>query len=232
MNTIYKSARLEMAAADDQELELINRQTLRPLAAEEVFVFRLAACDDQVDRDFERFTVPCLEGFAKLFVGKPVLMDHVWSAKNLTARVYAAEVEETGGIHRLVLRCYLPKMEQTADTITAIEAGILRECSVGVAVGSAVCNICGVDQTKASCVHCPGREYEGQLCVMALDAPADAYEVSFVPVPAQPGAGAVKSKRYGTPEESDPTGGTPGEQMGWREEAVLALEKVRFDGGM
>ena len=42
------------------------------MTAEEVFTFRLAACDNQVDRDFERFTDAALEGLAPLFVGRPV----------------------------------------------------------------------------------------------------------------------------------------------------------------
>lgn len=33
--------------------------------------------------------------------------------------------------------------------------------------------------------------------VMGLDGAKDAYEVSLVAVPAQPGAGIIKSKRYG-----------------------------------
>ena len=52
MEQILKAARLEKAELNDEDLALINRQTLRPLTAEEVFTFRLAACDNQVDRDF------------------------------------------------------------------------------------------------------------------------------------------------------------------------------------
>ena len=93
MEQILKQARLLKAALDEGELDLINRQALRPLAAEEVFTFRLAACNNQVDRDCERFTDETLEGFAALFVGRPVLRDHDWETKNQTARVYAAGVE-------------------------------------------------------------------------------------------------------------------------------------------
>ena len=141
MDQIMKQARLMKAALDEGELALINAQALRPLAAEEVFCFRLAACNNRVDRDIERFTESTLEGLASLFVGRPVLLDHKWSAGSQTARVYAASVEgET--VRRLVLRCYMPRMEQTAPTITAIESGILRECSVGCVVERAVCSIC------------------------------------------------------------------------------------------
>lgn len=197
MSEILKAARVEKQAVSDAELALINRQTLRELKAEEVFTFRLAACDNQVDRDNEQFTDAALEKLAPLFVGRAVLMDHQWSAASQTARVYAADVEAHGEVKQLVLRCYLPRSDTSAGTISAIEAGILRECSVGCAMGSAVCSICGADQTKTCCGHYAGKTYDGKVCIMALDDPVDAYEVSFVAVPAQPEAGVIKSKRYG-----------------------------------
>lgn len=202
---------------DREELALINRQTLKPLEEEQVFTFRLAACDDQPDRDGERFTTETLEQLAQLFVGKPVLRDHDWSAGSQTARVYAAQVERLPDRTALTLRCYMPRTPETAGAVAAIEAGILRECSVGVAVRRAVCSICGADQGETLCPHIPGRQYEGQTCVMELEGGADAYEASFVAVPAQRQAGVVKSKRYG------------GETDLWREKARLLLEKQRFE---
>lgn len=225
MNGILKAAHVEKQAVNAAELALINKQALRELAAEEVFTFRMAACDNQVDRDHERFTDKALEGLAPLFVGKSVLMDHMWTAANQTARVYAADVETRGEIKQLVLRCYMPKCEATAGTISAIESGILKECSVGCRMGSAICSICGANQATAYCEHRPGRTYDGALCVMALDDPQDAYEVSFVAVPAQPEAGVIKSKRYGGPTE--PASDPETQRMA---EAMQELETRRYGG--
>ena len=225
MEQILKAARLEKAELNEEELALINQQTLRPLGAEEVFTFRLAACDNQVDRDFERFTEATLEELAQKYVGRPVLRDHNWSAAAQTARVYAGSVEPGAGegVLRLVLRCYMPRSEQTAPTIAAIESGILRECSVGLAVKRALCSICGADQRETLCQHIQGREYDGQVCHMDLDGAADAYEVSMVAVPAQPASGVIKSKRYGgqepPPKDDDQI---------WRDKALLELEQNRF----
>ena len=226
MEPIRKYAQLRKADADEGELSLINAQSLRPLTAEEVFTFRLAACNDQVDRDFERFPEQTLEDFARLFTGRPVLMDHQWSAGSQTARVYAAAVEDMPGVpggKQLVLRCYMPRLRGNADTIAAIEAGLLRECSVGVAVKRAVCSVCGKDNRLRVCEHRGGQIYQGQACHFDLEGAADVYEVSLVAVPAQPDAGIIKSKRYGGAEPTPPAGPEL-----WQDQALLELEKNRF----
>lgn len=204
MEPILKEATVDKQLVDENELALINKYALRNLTAEDVFTFRLAACDNQVDRDYEQFTDQALDGLAPMFVGKSVLMDHVWCAGYQTARVYGAYVEAVGEVKRLMLRCYMPRTEETEKTITAIETGILKECSVGCKVERSVCSICGADQSKTCCSHIAGREYDGKTCVMQLDGAKDAYEVSLVAVPAQKEAGVVKSKRYGGQEASPP----------------------------
>ena len=193
MNRILKAARLEGQPACNEEMVLINRQTLRPLEPAEVFTFRLAACDTKADRDHERFTKNALEGLAKRFVGRPVLRDHQWSAGTQTARIYAADVEETGEDARLILRAYMLRNDSTEPVIDAIEAGILREASVGCLMRKAVCSICGTYKVTAHCENIPGREYDNKTCVVELDDAEDAYECSLVAVPAQPEAGVVKA---------------------------------------
>ena len=231
MKEFLKSAAVERSVVlDDKELALINRQTLREMGADELFVFRLAACGNKVDRDFERFTDGALEKMAELFVGKPVLQDHKWSSGTQTARVYAAEVESQGDYKRLVLRCYMPR-EGNSETIVALESGVLRECSVGLAVGKVICSICGADQRKAMCQHFHGREYNGKICHFDLDDPRDCYEVSLVAVPAQSDAGAIKSKRYGINEsDQDPGADAPDDDLLKLAKARMELEEKRYGG--
>ena len=46
---------------------------------------------------------------------------------------------------------------------------------------------------KRECDHSRGKRYSGRLCFAELSEPTDAYEWSFVAVPAQRGAGVTKS---------------------------------------
>ena len=230
MENITKGAVVLKSAPTAVDMGLINAQSIRELKAEEVFLFRIAACDNQVDRDFECFSDAALEALSKLFVGRTVLSDHLWSSSGQMARVYAAAVEKESGVSRLILSCYMLRNDAAAPTIDAIEAGILREVSVGVAVKTATCSICGTDKAHGYCEHRPGKAYGGTLCTVELGDPADAYEVSFVAVPAQREAGVVKS--YGGDKESpgnvsklDTSGG---EDRKKRLSAQIELEKIKF----
>ena len=60
----------ENQTVGDDELELINRFTRRNLAKNEVYAFSVVLCDNDVDRDGERFTTDSLYELEKLFVGK------------------------------------------------------------------------------------------------------------------------------------------------------------------
>ena len=171
MENITKGAVVLKAAPTAADMGLINAQSLRELKEEEIFTFRVAAADTQVDRDFERFSRPCLEKLAELYVGKPFITDHNWSSSRQMARVYAAAVEDESGVSRLILSCYMLRNDAAAPTIDAIEAGILREVSVGVAVKTATCSICGTDKAHGYCEHRPGKAYDGTLCTVELGGP-------------------------------------------------------------
>ena len=61
---------IKTAAAMDtaEEMALVNRYTRRDLSADEVYLFSVALCDNDIDRDYERFTVEALFELEKLFV--------------------------------------------------------------------------------------------------------------------------------------------------------------------
>ena len=186
-----------------QELELINSYTVKPLKAEEVYTFGIVLCDNEIDRDFERFDIPALEKLAGLFVGKTGIFDHSMSGRDQTARIFSCRVETDENkvtsagekYTKLCARAYMPRSEKNAALIEEIDAGIKKETSVGCSVGRSVCSVCGKDGRTEPCAHIKGREYGGKLCHRILCDPTDAYEWSFVAVPAQPAAGVTKSYR-------------------------------------
>ena len=187
----------------ESDLKLIHALSRRELKAEEVYTFCVRLCDNEVDRDFERFTGETLEELAALFVGKSGIFDHQWSAKEQTARIYRTELVREEGIPTLAGEpyrylkgyAYMLRSEKNRDLIEEIEAGIKKEVSVGCAVERSVCSICGGD--IATCGHVKGREYSGKCCWADLTGAKDAFEWSFVAVPAQPKAGVLKSMGQG-----------------------------------
>ena len=198
---LNKSAQVSNLEISDSDMNKINKYTLEKLTKDEVFVFKVAMCDNEIDRDYEVFTLKALNDMAKLFVGKTVIKDHTARADNQVARIYATEVvadttktTQRGEVYtQLVAHCYMLKTESNKDIIAEIKGGIKKEVSVGFRSEKAVCSICGTDNRKKWCDHYNGKKYEGKLCYFTMEDVTDTYELSFVAVPAQPKAGTVKN---------------------------------------
>ena len=219
----------EVKAAEqigENDLELINALTRRALKAEEVYTFAVRLCDNEIDRDFERFDEDTLEELSKLFVGVSGVFDHQWSARGQAARIYRTEVVREASLTAdgrpycwLKGWAYMMRTEENDTLIAEIDGGIKREVSVGCAVEQVLCSVCG--QELGECAHEKGEEYNGQLCHGVLKGAKDAYEWSFVAVPAQRKAGVVKSAGQRMDEEA---------RMGRRYLKSLRREVVRLAG--
>lgn len=198
----------ERAKSITPDMGAINQFAVSDLTADDVYCFSAVLCDSEIDRDMERFTSETLDDLAKMFVGKTVIFDHTWSAKNQVARIYSCEVVEQAEknmlgepLKQLVGKAYILNTEENKSIIDAIDGGILSEVSVGCSVRECVCSVCGEafefdwDTWTLSCKngHVKGESYDGTLCCGELKGAADAYELSFVAVPAQKGAGVIKS---------------------------------------
>ena len=188
---IKKESQAESRGAPSAvQLESINAQAKATLTAEQVYVYSLRLCDDQVDRDGERFDTAALPSLAKLFIGKTGITDHRWSSDAQVARIFATEVVREEQVTYIKAWAYIRRGDRADEIIADIEAGIKKEVSVGCAMGRSVCSICGSDY--GTCGHVKGEAYDGAVCCAILQEPMDAYEFSFVAVPAQPQAGVLK----------------------------------------
>ena len=190
MDVKKEASAAAVGVPDAQQLQKINALAKGTLTAEQVYVFSVRLCDDQVDRDFERFDTEALPVLAKLFVGKSGIVDHKWSAGSQLARIFDTEILTEDGVTGIKAWAYIRRGGAGDEWIADIEAGIKKEVSVGCAMGRSVCSVCGGEY--GSCGHRKGEYYEGQLCCAILRDPVDAYEFSFVAVPAQPEAGVLK----------------------------------------
>lgn len=201
---LHKSANVDAQEVTEEELKAINNYTLSPLTAEDVFTFKLTMCDNEVDRDYECFSLNALRQLKELYIGKTIIKDHSNRSSDQVARIYATELVQdeskttkTGEPYtRLVARCYMVKTPENETLITEIKAGIKKEVSVGCSVATVKCSVCGTNPREGRCRHIKGKEYTANgvksQCVHILDGATDAYEVSFVAIPAQRNAGSCK----------------------------------------
>ena len=108
---------------------------------------------------------------------------------------------------------------------------------MGCAVERAVCSICGEDHNdRTKCRHVKGRTYNGKLCWADLREATDAYEWSFVAVPAQKNAGVIKQMKRETDREQLEREAELGRRYlaGLREEIARlgALAEPELSGGV
>ena len=219
---ICKVANVSPLEITDADLRKINKYTLNPVSAEDVFIFKATIADnEQDDRNYMPFNLKALQDLKTLYPGKTMLKDHRRTADNQIARIYDTELvqngnkqTELGELHtELIAKIYMIKTDSNKDLISEIVGGIKKEVSTSTVPEKMVCNICGVDNMKDYCRHWPGVEYDvtdnagksvKRRCKMLLHGAKEAYELSFVAVPAQPRAGTHKSIGFTKPVEETP----------------------------
>lgn len=213
MEQLQKSAAIKSLNFTDEDFTEIQKFTLNSnIEKDKLFVFKVILCDNEVDRDFENFSTNALYGLAKLFTGTTGIMDHSMKSEHQLARIFNTEVVVNSEkltsygeqYAQLIAKAYMVRTNSNQDLITEIEAGIKKEVSVSCALGSSRCSICGRERRTERCEHIGGQEYDGKLCYSTLDDPRDAYEFSFVAVPAQRAAGTSKSTLTFTEREPYP----------------------------
>lgn len=214
---ICKTASVSPLEVTDADLKKINKYTLSPVSADDVFIFKASIADnEQDDRNYMPFNLKSLQDLKKLYPGKTMLKDHRRMADNQIARIYDTELvqdankqTDLGELHtELIAKIYMIKTDSNKDLIAEIMGGIKKEVSTSTVPSKMICNICGTDNMKDYCRHWPGIEYtvedgsakgSKKRCKMLLSGAKEAYELSFVAVPAQPRAGTHKSIGFSKP---------------------------------
>lgn len=187
----------EIGMPTDEDMKLINEHTLKTLTKDDVFCFSVILCDNDIDRDFERFDENSLKTLEKLFVGKTGILNHSMKSEDQNSRTYKTQLitdvtrKTIDGLPYTYLKawCYTVRSEKNESLIRDIESGIKKEVSISCASDSRICSVCG----ESHCNHLAGRKYNGERCYKTITGITDAYEWSFVAVPAQRNAGVTKS---------------------------------------
>lgn len=218
---ICKVANVSPLEVTEADLKKINKYTLEPVKAEDVFIFKATMADnEQDDRNDMPFNLKALQDLKKLYPGKTMLKDHARSADNQVARVFDTELiqdsgktTELGELHtELIGKMYMIRTDSNKDLIAEIKGGIKKEVSTSTVPEKMICSICGTDNMRDYCKHWPGREYtvedgsakgKKRRCKMLLSGAKEAYELSFVAVPAQPRAGTHKSVGFTKPVKKE-----------------------------
>ena len=172
------------------QIQKINSYSLSELTPAQIYVRKFLLAHNAVDRDRERFSEECLDGFMQTLPGKSVLRGHN-RAEMPCGLFFDASVEEmskaqfktlTGEdailpdgmtmVKVLYGHVYFLKNDTTRDLIASMDAGILRYVSIGFRAA---------DRTAI-------KSEFGETLFVEYVAPAKALEGSIVWLGAQPGA--------------------------------------------
>lgn len=220
---------------DKTTLEKINKFTRRELKEEELYTFSVILCDNEIDRDGERFSDKALDILKSMFIGKTGIFDHKPSTSNQTARIFDTEIitdesrtTKNGEPYKyLKASAYMVRTEDNKNLIAEIDGGIKKEVSISCSAAKRICSVCGRDKSQGSCGHINGKSYGGRICHTILDEISDAYEWSFVAVPAQVNAGVTKKYSESADEKNAILADAPDTEELCREIRRLAF----FSGG-
>lgn len=176
----------------DDDLQLINAYTRNVADENDVCLVSVMLCDNDIDRDGERFTTEALYDLKELLVGKMEMMDYK-RHRNERARIISCEVVKSDkqktalgdDYAGLVVKIYIPYCRNNDDIIVAILNGDIKDVNIHCTVEKYECSVCG--KAYSVCPHKKGEVYDSKLCCCELTNPYKAYDWSFV-LPSKGGA--------------------------------------------
>ncbi len=172
------------APGDDKgRMEAINRFALRPLAEEEVAVFTLDLCNNEVDRHYSRFPEEELERINRMTPGRPLMERHDLSGSLPRGTFFRSRLHREDRRVSVRPEVYVLRAPGNRDFILNIEGGVYRETSIGFSFRRPECSVCGKD--LRTCAHVPGRRYGDKVCHFVMRDVLEVLEGSVVPAGSQ-----------------------------------------------
>lgn len=146
-----------------------------------IITVRLA--DNEIDRDYERFSIAALQDMAKKFVGKKGIIGEDELGKTQWGRILSCEVRTDN-----------TKITKAGEVYTSLEARVLvnntsenlsllnrmmskvQKGSVSCSVAHSICSVCGADGSKYSCIHTKGKMFNDKPAYRILWGVTEVYE--------------------------------------------------------
>ena len=168
-----------------QELNMFVHRDMNP---EDVFIFEIKLCDNDIDKDFQCFATSTLVKMQEMYIGETGLVGDSFSEIGQTARIFKTMIKQDSekltryGVPYVELRAfaYMIRTSSNKNIIEDIETGRKKECSISCSVSKKFCSICNKDNTRICCGHLPGIVYDNKLCYQTLCDLQDVYEWEFV----------------------------------------------------
>ena len=127
--------KLRSGVPTDADMRKINAVSSHPLTADQVFIFGMRVCSNDVDKDFERFTTKSLHSLAKMYIGKPGIIKNEESAR-IYDTVVVSDIERTtrsGDIYcELIAYAYILRSEVSKQLIEDLNADMVKNVSSDV----------------------------------------------------------------------------------------------------
>lgn len=161
-------------------------------SSEGLYYFDIHVCDNDIDRDNERFSLSALADISDKLPGVTIISDHDASSKNQIGRVESAEVvldtqklTKTGEpFFKVRAKGYVPINKKAL--VEDIKLGIKKEVSISACAVSRWCDECKKEWLQTGCNHIGS--------TVVLSNISDVYELSFVAIPSQRNAGVERSE--------------------------------------
>lgn len=155
-------------------IRLLSRKQYQP---EDLYVFEIFLCDNEIDTDYERFSYEALLQLEEKYVGVTggnskhkarifqTYVENDLSRKTVNGETYAC----------LKAKAYILNNAENKPFIDLLQKGDIKKVSLSCSVRTRTCSICG----KENCEHVRGRVYDGKTCFSVINDIADVYEFSF-----------------------------------------------------
>ncbi len=184
----HMSMQEALGTITDEDLEKVNKLTVKPVKKSEVAIYPALLIDDQMTRndtvypkEFQKMllSLPIGEGN---FIGAPFLFgaetDHQDSASSQIGRIFDAwSVKDSEGHNGTMGKIFILKSDENEETIKKINSGVLKEVSIATKTELPVCSICNQDIRE--CGHLKGENE----CYVTMTGSGFCGEVSLVAIP-------------------------------------------------